>query len=39
VLKTPVDISEPQLDAFAKIYKHDNRPIQPINQREVLESK
>jgi carbonic anhydrase len=39
VLKTPVDISEPQLDAFAKIYKHDNRPIQPTNQREVLESK
>jgi len=39
VLQTPVDISEPQLDAFAKIYKHDNRPIQPTNQREVLESK
>jgi carbonic anhydrase len=39
VLKTPVDVSEPQLDAFAKIYKHDNRPIQPTNQREVLESK
>lgn len=39
VLKTPVDISEPQLGVFAKIYKHDNRPIQPTNQREVLESK
>ena len=39
VLKTPVAISKPQLDAFAKIYKHDNRPIQPTNQREVLESK
>ena len=39
VLKTPVDISGPQLDVFAKIYKHDSRPIQPTNQRVVLESK
>jgi carbonic anhydrase len=39
VLKTPVDISGPQLEVFAKIYKHDNRPIQPLNQRVVLESK
>ncbi len=39
VLKTPVDISGPQLESFAKIYKHDNRPIQPTNQRVVLASK
>jgi carbonic anhydrase len=39
VLKTPVDISKPQLNAFAKLYKHDNRPIQPTNRREVIESK
>jgi hypothetical protein len=26
-------------EIFAKIYKHDHRPIQPTNQREVLESK
>jgi carbonic anhydrase len=39
VLKTPVDISGPQLEFFAKIYKHDVRPIQPTNQRVVLESK
>jgi hypothetical protein len=26
-------------EIFAKIYKHDHRPIQPTSQREVLESK
>jgi carbonic anhydrase len=39
VLKTPVDISTSQLDVFAKLYMHNNRPIQPTNHREVLESK
>jgi len=39
ILKTPVTIPESQLAFFAKIYKHDNRPLQPINHREVFESK
>ena len=39
VLKAPVDISGPELEVFARIYKHDDRPIQPTNQRVVLESK
>lgn len=39
VLKAPVDISGPELEVFARIYKHDDRPIQPTNHRAVLESK
>ncbi len=39
VLKTPETISKAQVDAFSKLYKHDNRPIQPTNQREILETK
>jgi len=35
----PVSISKPQVEAFAKIYKHNSRPVQPTNQREVLESR
>jgi carbonic anhydrase len=39
VLKTPQSISKAQVEAFSKLYKHDNRPIQPTNQREILETK
>jgi carbonic anhydrase len=38
VLKTPVDISERQINAFARLYPHDVRPIQPLNERVVKES-
>lgn len=38
VLKTPVDISAKQIDAFARLYPHDVRPIQPSNGRVVKES-
>ena len=38
VLKTPVDISPEQISAFAKLYPHDARPIQPLNGRVVKES-
>lgn len=38
VLKTPVDISAEQVNAFAKLYPHDVRPIQPLNGRIVKES-
>jgi carbonic anhydrase len=39
VLKTPVDISAAQIHAFAKLYPHDVRPIQPLNGRVVKESR
>jgi carbonic anhydrase len=39
VLKTPVEISQEQIDAFAKLYPHDVRPIQPLNGRVVKESR
>jgi carbonic anhydrase len=37
VLKTPVDISAEQINAFAQLYPHDVRPIQPLNGRVVRE--
>jgi len=39
VLKTPVDISQLQIDAFAKLYPHDVRPPQPLNGRVVKQSR
>jgi len=39
VLKTPVEISPEQIDAFAKLYPHDVRPLQPLNGRVVKESR
>jgi carbonic anhydrase len=35
VLKTPVDISAAQIEAFAKLYPHDVRPPQPLNGRRI----
>ena len=37
VLKTPVEMSEAQIAAFKQIMKNNNRPVQPLNNREVLE--
>jgi carbonic anhydrase len=39
VLKEAATLSPEQLAAFAKLYPADNRPIQPTNQREILETK
>lgn len=39
VLKNPVDISPQQISAFAKLYPHDVRPIQPLNGRIVKQSR
>ena len=39
VFKTSVSISKAQVDAFAKFYKHHNRPIEPTNHRDIRESK
>lgn len=38
VLKTPMDISTKQIEAFAKLYPHDVRPLQSLNGRVVQES-
>ena len=38
VLKTPVDISAEEISAFARLYPHDVRPLQPLNGRVVRES-
>jgi carbonic anhydrase len=38
VLKTPMEISMEQINAFAKLYPHDVRPVQPLNGRVVKES-
>jgi carbonic anhydrase len=38
VLKTPIEISAQQIEAFAKLYPHDVRPLQPPNGRVVQES-
>jgi carbonic anhydrase len=39
VLKTPVDISAEEINAFAKLYPHDVRPPQPLNGRVVKQSR
>ena len=39
VLKTPVEVSAAEVAAFAKLYPHNARPIQPRNGRAILESK
>jgi carbonic anhydrase len=39
VLKTPMEISAEQINAFAKLYPHNVRPIQPLNGRAVGEGK
>jgi carbonic anhydrase len=35
VLKTPMEISAEEIAAFAKLYPHDVRPVQPLNGRVV----
>jgi carbonic anhydrase len=39
VLKTPITVSAEQISAFARLYPHDVRPVQPLNGRIVKESK
>jgi carbonic anhydrase len=38
VLKTPVEVSAAQISAFAALYPHDVRPLQPLNGRVIRES-
>jgi carbonic anhydrase len=39
VLKTPIEVSPAQIQAFAALYPHDVRPLQPRNGRIVRESR
>ena len=36
VLKDPIEVSGAQVEAFRKIFDNNNRPVQPINEREVI---
>jgi carbonic anhydrase len=35
VLRTPIDVSPAQIAAFARLYPHDVRPLQPLNRRII----
>ena len=35
-MKEPMEVSQAQLDAFKKLYAHNNRKIQPLNDRKIL---
>jgi carbonic anhydrase len=39
ILKPPLEMSSGQIDAFAKLYPNDARPLQPLNGRVVKESR
>lgn len=39
VMKTPMEVSAGEIAAFAKLYPHDVRPVQPLNGRVVEESR
>jgi carbonic anhydrase len=39
VMKQPVEISARQIQAFANLYPHDVRPVQPLNGRVVQETR
>ncbi|MGX7048995.1 hypothetical protein RU86_GL002191 [Lactococcus piscium] len=36
LMKAPLEVSQAQLDAFKKLYAHNNRKIQPLNDRKIL---
>jgi carbonic anhydrase len=38
VLKNPVNISAKQIRAFAELFPHDVRPLQPLNGRVVQQT-
>ncbi|MBS7577853.1 MULTISPECIES: carbonic anhydrase family protein [unclassified Enterococcus] len=37
VMKEPVEVSASQIDDFKKLYSHNNRKVQPLNKRVILE--
>jgi carbonic anhydrase len=38
ILKTPIELSHPQIATFARLFPHDARPVQPLNGRVVQEN-
>ena len=36
LMKAPLEVSQAQLAAFKKLYAHNNREIQPLNDRKIL---
>ncbi len=38
VLKSTVGISARQIAAFARLYRNDVRPLEPLNERVVVKS-
>ncbi|MGH8727121.1 MAG: carbonic anhydrase family protein [Burkholderiales bacterium] len=38
VLKHPLELSAAQLARFARLYRHNERPLQPLNGRLISES-
>lgn len=38
VLKTPVEMSAAQINAFKKVFKMNARPVQPLNGRKIQEA-
>lgn len=36
VFKTPIEVSQEQIEKFARIYQSNARPVQPLNQREIV---
>lgn len=39
VMKEPVEVSTKQIEDFKKLYSHNNREIQPLNDRVIVEHK
>ena len=37
LLETPVTISENQLEVFVSLFEMNARPVQPLNNRDLLE--
>ncbi|WP_236671769.1 carbonic anhydrase [Enterococcus sp. BWB1-3] len=37
VMKNPVEVSAEQIESFKKLYSHNNRETQPLNERVILE--
>ncbi|WP_321388092.1 carbonic anhydrase family protein [uncultured Enterococcus sp.] len=36
VLENPVEVSSEQIESFKKLYSHNNREVQPLNDRVIL---
>jgi carbonic anhydrase len=39
VLKHPIEVSKAQIAAFRNLYRHNARPVQPVNGRKLEQSR